>query len=315
MNSFCNNALPLWLYVSVIFLAWLLILQLAKRIIFSKIRSFASQTRTKIVDIFLESINLPLNIVIAFSGLLIIQKTAAVENYPVFSNLLVNSFKTSSIIAFVLFMDKIFCLLIDNYSHRVDLLKTYRSMIKVTVRLTVLAIGLLIVLDSFGISITPILASLGLGSLAIALALQPALENFFSGVQLAMDKPVEIGQFIKLESGEEGFIEKIGWRSTWIRMLPDNMVIIPNKTMVNSRLLNYCYPTKETAVTVEIGVHYNSDLKMVERITEEVAGEVMRTTPGAVSEFKPFIRYHSFGDHSINFTVILRAKEFQIPVL
>jgi len=173
-----------------------------------------------------------------------------------------------------------------------------------------LAIGLLIILDSFGISITPILASLGIGSLAVALALQPTLENLFSGAQLIVDKPVELGQFIRLESGEEGYVEKIGWRSTWVRMLPNNMIIIPNKTIVNSKLLNYHYPSKETAVLVETGVHYNSDLTAVEKITVEVAKEIMKTIPGGVPEFEPFIRFHTLGDYSINFTVVLRAKEF-----
>jgi small-conductance mechanosensitive channel len=72
-----------------------------------------------------------------------------------------------------------------------------------------------------GISVTPLIASLGITSLAVALALQPTLENFFSGVQILIDKPFRIGDFIELESGEQGFVEKIGWRSTWIKMLPN----------------------------------------------------------------------------------------------
>jgi len=63
-------------------------------------------------------------------------------------------------------------------------------------------------------------------------------------------------------------------------------------------------------VLVNIGVHYNSDLKTVEKVTCEVAKEVMREVSGGVPEFDPFIRYNTFGDFSIGFTVILRAKEF-----
>ena len=168
----------------------------------------------------------------------------------------------------------------------------------------------MILLDSFGVSITPLLASLGIGSLAVALALQPTLENFFSGIQIVMDKPVKVGQFVKLDSGEEGYIYKVGWRSTWIRMLPNNVVVIPNKVLVNSKVLNYYYPEQEMAVLVQVGVHYESDLKKVERVTCEVAKEVMKEVQGGVPGFDPFIRYHTFNDFSIDFTVILRAEEF-----
>ncbi len=303
-------SLPVWLYAPLVLLVWILVLQTAKRVIFSRVRALVRNTKTQLDDILLDTLNLPLNILIFFSGLMVIQKTCVFTDMPQLAELLSTIFKASCILAIVLFFDKLSCALIDTYAIKVEILRVSRGIIKVSLRVAVLAVGLLIILDSFGISITPILASLGIGSLAVALALQPTLENLFSGAQLVMDKPIEPGQFIKLESGEEGYVERIGWRSTWIRMLPNNMIIIPNKSIVNSKVLNYCYPTKETAVLVEVGVHYNSNLEQVEKITAEVAEEVMKTVAGGVVEFKPFIRFHTFADSSINFTVILRAKEF-----
>ena len=173
-----------------------------------------------------------------------------------------------------------------------------------------IVIGGLVLLDSLGVSVTPIIASLGIGSLAVALALQPTLENLFSGIQIILDKLIIPGQYIKLGSGEEGYVERVGWRLTWIRQLPNNMVVIPNKELVNSRVVNYYYPSAEQGITMEVGVHYTSDLKKVERVTVEVGEEIMRTIQGGVPEFKPFIRYHSFQNSSINFTVVLRVKEF-----
>ena len=105
-------------------------------------------------------------------------------------------------------------------------------------------------------------------------------------------------------------MEKIGWRSTWVRMLPNNVVVIPNNVLVNSKVLNYYYPQTEMAVLVQVGVHYDSDLENVEKVTIEVGEEVLKTVQGGVPEFKPFIRYHTFNDFSIDFTVILRVKEF-----
>ena len=210
----------------------------------------------------------------------------------------------------IVFFDKLLRNLIHTYSNKIEVLKTSGNVAQVIIRVAVFGLGLLILMDSFGISITPIIASLGVGSLAIALALQPTLENFFAGIQLVVDKPIKVGQFVKLDSGEEGYVHKIGWRSTWVRMLPNNVVVIPNNVIVNSKVLNYHYPEQEMAVLVQAGVHYNSDLEHVEKVTVEVGEDVMKSVAGGVPHFKPFIRYHTFSDFSVNFTVILRAKEF-----
>jgi small-conductance mechanosensitive channel len=185
-----------------------------------------------------------------------------------------------------------------------------QSIIKGTTRAIILSLGALILLSTLGVSITPIIASLGITSLAVALALQPTLENFFSGVQLVIDKPIRVGDFIELDSGEQGFVEQIGWRSTWVRMLPNNTVIIPNSTLCNSKIINYYYPEKELSVPVEVGVHYNSDLEHVEKITLEVAKEILKSHKWGVESYEPFVVFHTFADSSINFTVMLRAEEY-----
>jgi small-conductance mechanosensitive channel len=177
-------------------------------------------------------------------------------------------------------------------------------------RLVLLSFGFLIALDTVGISITPILASLGVGSVAVALALQDTLGNFFSGIYLLVDKPIRIGDFVKVDEGIEGYVTEIGWRSTHIRMLSNNVVILPNTKIANSKLTNYDLPDKETAVLLQVGVSYDSDLDHVERVTVDVSKEVLGRVTGGAPGFEPFIRYHTLGDSSIDFTVILRAKQF-----
>lgn len=184
------------------------------------------------------------------------------------------------------------------------------SLTKNSVKLIIILIGMMILLDSLGIKITTMITALGIGSLAVALALQDTLSNLFAGMHILVDRPLQLGQFVKLDSGDEGYVTQIGWRSTRIQMLPNNTVVIPNSKLVNSILTNYYYPDKELAVLIQVGVHYDSDLEQVERVTIEVAQEVMKRAKGGVPEFKPFIRYHTFADFSVNFTVILRAKEF-----
>lgn len=200
--------------------------------------------------------------------------------------------------------------LLNRLSSKYITISKYSPLIKTIVKIAVLFLGVLIILDSLGVSITPILASLGVGGLAVGLALKDTLDNYFSGFYLLVDRPIRIGDFVRLESGEEGYVDSIGWRSTRIRMLDNKTVIFPNKILSSSRIINYDYPSPEVAVLVEVGVDYASDLRKVEMLTIETADEIQTTIEGAVKKFKPFIRYHTFAESSINFTVILRVENF-----
>ncbi len=177
-------------------------------------------------------------------------------------------------------------------------------------KVVVYIIGFLIILQALNISITPILTALGVGGLAVALALQDTLSNLFAGIHIIASRQVKPGDYVKLDSGEEGYVVDITWRNTTIRALPNNMIIVPNVRLSNALITNYYMPDKELAVLVDLGVSYGSDLNKVERVTVEVARDVMKTVPGGVPDFEPFIRFHTFGDFSINFTVIMRGNEF-----
>jgi len=167
-----------------------------------------------------------------------------------------------------------------------------------------------LILNTLNINITPFITSLGIAGLAVGLALQDTLSNFFAGLYILISKKIKPGDYISLDSGIEGYVEDITWRNTTIRQLPNNIVIVPNSKLASSIITNYYLPEKELAVLVQVGVSYNSDLEKVERVTIEVAKEVMKEVPGGVPNFEPFIRYHTFGDFSINFTVILRAQSY-----
>jgi small-conductance mechanosensitive channel len=171
-------------------------------------------------------------------------------------------------------------------------------------------LGLLVILNGLGLSITPMLTALGVGGLAVALALQEPLANFFAGLFITLAGQIRVGDYVKLDSGQEGYVVDFSWRSTRLRMLANNLIVVPNAKLAQAIVVNHHLPSQDLAVLVEVGVDYASDLSHVERVVVDVGREVMRDVAGAVPEFKPFIRYHTFGDSSINFTVILRAKEF-----
>jgi len=184
------------------------------------------------------------------------------------------------------------------------------SIIANVARIAIYIIGLLVVLQTLGISITPILTALGVGGLAVALALQDTLSNLFAGIQVIASRQVRTGDYVKLESGEEGYVTDITWRNTTIRMLSNNIVVVPNSKIASTILTNYYLPEREMSVLVEVGVSYESDLERVEEVTVQTAKEVIAKTETGLKNFEPFIRYHTFSDSSIGFSVILRASEF-----
>ena len=175
----------------------------------------------------------------------------------------------------------------------------------------ILAIGALIILQSLGISISPLLTAMGVGGLAAALALQDTLSNIFSGIHIIASGKVKPGDYIKLSSGEEGYVADITWRNTTIRALKNNMIIVPNQKLSSSVITNYDQPWGEMSVLVAVGVSYDSDLAFVEKVTIEVAKKTLEEVEGGVPEYSPVIRYNSFGDSSINFNVILRADKYE----
>ncbi|MBI3995553.1 MAG: mechanosensitive ion channel family protein [Nitrospirae bacterium] len=179
------------------------------------------------------------------------------------------------------------------------------------IKMVVITTGLLILLGTLGISITPLLTALGVGGLAVALALQDTLGNLFAGVHILMEKSVRVGDFVKLETGQEGYVTDIGWRTTRVRMLPNNIVIIPNGKLAQSILTNYYLPEPRMALLVPISVSYDSDPEKVESILVEEAVKGAKEIPGMLSDPAPFVRFiPGFGDFSLDFTLICQVKEF-----
>ncbi|MCS7199894.1 MAG: mechanosensitive ion channel family protein [Caldimicrobium sp.] len=182
------------------------------------------------------------------------------------------------------------------------------TLIEIFIKALIYSIALISILHILDINIAPFVTTLGIAGLAIGLALKDTLENFFSGIHILMARQIKPGDFIRLESGEEGIVKDINWRTTSILTQQNNLVIIPNAKLAQSKILNYTLPEEELSLLFQIGISYESDLEQVERITLEVAKELMQTHPLGVPDFEPLVRFHSFGDHSINFNVILRCK-------
>ena len=178
-------------------------------------------------------------------------------------------------------------------------------------RLTVAIFGIFIILQNLNVQITPLLTALGVGGLAVALALQDTLGNLFAGVQIIVSKQVRLHDYVRLASGEEGYVTDVKGRNTTIRTFPNqNLVIVPNSTLSSTIVTNYSLPRRNLWIQVDLGVAYDSDLALVEEVTLDVARECLSSVEGGVPSADPRVRFQAFGDSSIDLTVQMFVGEF-----
>jgi small-conductance mechanosensitive channel len=197
--------------------------------------------------------------------------------------------------------------LLRAYSNREESSKSSLSLFKSLINILVYTLGILVMLESFGISITPVLTALGVGGLAVALALQDTLSNLFAGIQITLTRTVKPGDYIHLTTGEEGTVLDITWRSTALLTQSDNVTVIPNSKLATTIITNYSLPKKNLSISVPVSISYNSDLDKVERIALEIGATLMQENG---IETKPVFRYKEFGSSSINFTLAMDINEF-----
>ncbi|WP_414562849.1 MULTISPECIES: mechanosensitive ion channel family protein [unclassified Anabaena] len=184
------------------------------------------------------------------------------------------------------------------------------SLISNLAKIAVLTLGTLILLQTVGVEVTPIVTTLGVGGLAVGLALQDTLANLFSGFYLIISKQVRTGDYLKLDGGYEGYVTDINWRNTTIKEFSNNVIIVPNSRLSSAIFTNYHLPVKAITLTLDVGVSYDSDLEYVEKVTVEVAKDVMQEIAPQLIEIEPNIRFHTFNDFSIDFRLYMRVNEY-----
>lgn len=171
-------------------------------------------------------------------------------------------------------------------------------------RVLVLVVGLLVLLSTLGIHITPILTALGVGGLAVALALQDSLANLFAGIHLLADRPIRIGDYVKVTDAAEGFVIDVGWRSTRIKSLSNNIIIVPNQTMAKATITNYSEPESRTALGLMVSVDYSADPDEIEAMLLDEVSHALGKVPGLLADPAPSVSLiPGFGEHSLDFSL------------
>jgi small-conductance mechanosensitive channel len=293
--------------VGVFFTTWFCLL-LVKRVVWGRLKAFAEKTPKAWDDALLAALSRPVHFLI-----FLIAVSAGIHAIPNRLQTIPTVIQANKIL-FVLIaawiIDRTSSVIIRHAALPGSLGEGGKSLLVGVVRILFFSIVILIILDTLGISITPLLASLGVGSIAVALALQDTLGNLFSGLYMLVDRPVRVGDYVKLDGTTEGYVRQIGWRSTRLELLTDNMIIIPNSKFSSSTLTNYNMPVAECIFKVEVGVAYDSNLTQVESVIISMARDLQRSLPSAVASFEPVVRYHTFADSSINLSVVLKARTY-----
>lgn len=318
MNSYLQNAyefvsthwsdllIPLALFVGVV-LAGLAI----RRVVFGRLRTWVTQTESPVDNVLVDSLRGPVLLWIIILGIYVATDM---------SRLPAQALRWSEralivlwIVSLTLVLSRLAGRLVQSYSgHGVA-----GSLPQTLATLVVALLGGLTLLNEFGISITPILTALGVGGIAIALALQDTLSNLFAGFYVSVAGHVRVDDFIQLETGQQGYVSDIGWRSTTLRDRANNLIAIPNNKLAQSIVINYHLPEKRMQLRIPVNVSYASDPDQVERVLVDVARSAADEVPGLLTDPAPVaLLLPGFGEHSLEFSLICAVTDYeaQFPV-
>ncbi len=305
---------PLWesLWAAGIFLVFVLAAWIIYIVMRYIERKQESQAKSRLLPQLLKSLNRPIFLLIVTQG--IIWALATPSYLTSWLDVLQNVSIAVAIVIAAYGLGKVIAAILEWYMRSRSVRRKVRvdeGLIRFVRRVVLLlfyVFGVLILMAYFNIDISPLIAGLGIGGLAVALALQPTLANFFAGTQIVSDRVVRVGDYIELNDGTRGYVTDVGWRSTRIRTPYNNMVIIPNSNLAASIITNYYGPTMEIGVIVYCGVSYESDLSHVERVALDVAKEVIADLDEAVKT-EPWFGFWEFGESNINFWLWLQAVD------
>lgn len=298
-----------WFWYSLGLILWIDLGAYITRRVTGAIARKADRTRTDLDDALAAAVRRPLYLGILISG---INLWAAMVPLPSAATpWFVLGTKAGLVLLAVLFVDTFVQTWTRLREAASPVLRTSGTVLRAAARAIIYILGFLVIAATVDIDITPIITTLGVGSLAIGLALQKTLEDFIAGLLIAADQPIRVGDFVQLEGGEAGWVLSIGWRTVRMRTRDDQFVVVPNSRLAQATVTNRSMPTHEISFTVRVGVHYRTDLDHARDVTLEVARHLQAADARAVASFEPRLVYSVFGDSAIEFLVWLRAVTWE----
>ncbi len=279
---------------------------IGEKVIFNRIKSFVVKQQIPGSEIIFQSLHRMTFIWFVLAGFFWAILSSPVK--PGIANVLQKIITIILLYSVTLVLARLTAGFVNLFVQRTEGVST--SLLSNLAKTIVLVLGTLILLQTVGIEITPIVTTLGIGGLAVGLALQDTLANLFSGFYLVISKQVRAGDYVKLDDGHQGYVTDINWRNTTIKEISNNVIIVPNSKLASAIFTNYHLPAKEITLTMNVGVSYDSDLELVEKVTVEVAKEVMQEIAPELIQIEPYLRFHTFNDFSIDYTLYMRVSEY-----
>lgn len=281
-----------------------------RKVLFRIVREWAGRTESNFDVLFIESLRGPIVLWALILGLhLATQNSEIPRNYLRY---VPATLATLWILSLTMAMSRLAGNIVRFYGGRVTGVQAVTSLTQKLAQLLVVAIGLTWILKVvFDLSLTPLLTTLGVGGLAVALALQDTLSNLFAGFYVSISGLVHIGDYIKLNTGEEGYITDINWRCTTMRGGSNNLVVIPNNKLGQAIFTNYYLPDRRMGMSISISVAYDSDIDRVESMLLEEAKTAAGEISGMLAEPAPSIMFTpGLADSALVFQVNFNVREF-----
>ena len=301
-QTYLSNRVLDYLIVVIIFILLVIFIQIIKRLFLRFITAWAKKTTTTIDDKFVkafeEKIKTFLNLIYFGAFYISIKRLAMEPQIEHFFNI----FVTTLLIFFgIRFLLSITIYGLETYWLKKEKDKSKKQALKgiITIlKFIVWSIVFIVVLDNLGIKISTLVAGLGIGGIAIALAAQTVLGDLFSYFIIFFDRPFEIGDFL-IVGDFKGTVEYIGLKTTRLSSLGGEQLIFSNQDLTNSRIKNY-KRMNQRRVAFQFGVTYQTGLiklKEIPKIVENIITKIPETIHSRA-------HFASYGDYSLNFEVV-----------
>lgn len=303
-----SDKVPVWSALAAYAALWAMAGVLVRSVLRRSLARVAASRRTELSEVFAATVPRPAGVAVFLVGL-----AAGLRFLPIREARMLELHK---LVAFALAVLVVVLLMrvafrsIDAFGRSNPQLRSSSGIGRAATWVAGLALVAVLVSDAIGVSLAPALTALGVGSLAVALALQDTFSNFFSGLSIILDKPIRPGDFVRVEPSYEGFVESIGWRSTHLRTLSHNLLVIPNATLSKAIITNYALPTANVASAVRVDVVADSDVEKVEGALGDEARRLL-DIPGIAGTPEPSVALTpGFVDGGIAFTVAFYVHSF-----
>lgn len=296
--EFYNNTGKDYLIALGIFIFAFIILNVAQKVLISHFRKLAKLTKTEIDDVIVDivaSLKPPFYVIVAIyigaRAITLSNQVWQIMHIIFLSVLVYEGIQAAQKITTFLAYKAL------KKNGEEEQAKTTVKTFNIFIQIALWSIGILLVLSNAGINVSSLLAGLGIGGIAVALALQNILGDIFSSFSILIDKPFQVGDFIKIGT-DVGVVEKIGIKTTHLRTLDGQTLIVANRELTTTRVENFRQVKKRRALFI-LGVIYESKAADLEKIPNLIKDLIEK------QEAAEFDRCHfkSFGDFSLNFEV------------